>query len=77
MHILIDINFQAEPPTIVVATIRSLSQMLEKQIFKLGSVCVLVIDEVIKPLSGNPPLNCYAAFICWITHFLLTCAFRC
>ncbi|KAE8668082.1 DEAD-box ATP-dependent RNA helicase 58 [Hibiscus syriacus] len=37
---------KAEPPTIVVATIRSLSQMLEKQIFKLDSMRVLVVDEV-------------------------------
>lgn len=38
--------FQAEPPTIVVATITSLCQMLEKQLFKLESMKVLVIDEV-------------------------------
>lgn len=38
--------FQAEPPTIVVATIMSLCQMLEKHIFKLESMQVLVIDEV-------------------------------
>ncbi|XP_034685732.1 DEAD-box ATP-dependent RNA helicase 58, chloroplastic isoform X1 [Vitis riparia] len=37
---------KAEPPTIVVATVRSLCQMLEKQIFKLESMRVLVIDEV-------------------------------
>ncbi|OMP09081.1 hypothetical protein COLO4_05826 [Corchorus olitorius] len=37
---------KAEPPTIVVATIGSLSQMLEKQIFKLDSMQVLVVDEV-------------------------------
>ena len=41
------ISFQAEPPTIVVATIRSLCQMLEKQILKLESMRVLIIDEVI------------------------------
>ncbi|XP_077240666.1 P-loop containing nucleoside triphosphate hydrolases superfamily protein isoform X2 [Tasmannia lanceolata] len=37
---------KAEPPEIVVATIGSLCQMLEKQIFKLDAVRVLVIDEV-------------------------------
>ncbi|KAJ9691699.1 hypothetical protein PVL29_013778 [Vitis rotundifolia] len=37
---------KAEPPTIVVATVRSSCQMLEKQIFKLESMRVLVIDEV-------------------------------
>ncbi|KAJ9672796.1 hypothetical protein PVL29_026145 [Vitis rotundifolia] len=36
---------KAEPPTIVVATVRSLCQMLEKQIFKLKSMRVLVIDH--------------------------------
>jgi superfamily II DNA/RNA helicase len=38
--------FQAEPPTIVVATIASLCQMLEKHLLKLESMQVLVIDEV-------------------------------
>lgn len=42
---------QAEPPTIVVATLGSLSQMLEKNIIKLESTGVLVIDEV-KNLSS-------------------------
>ncbi|WCJ23700.1 DEAD-box ATP-dependent RNA helicase 58 chloroplastic [Euphorbia peplus] len=37
---------KAEPPTIVVATIGSLCQMLEKQILKLEALEVLVIDEV-------------------------------
>ncbi|XP_047263715.1 DEAD-box ATP-dependent RNA helicase 58, chloroplastic isoform X2 [Capsicum annuum] len=37
---------KAEPPTIVVATIGSLSQMLEKHILKLDSCQVLVVDEV-------------------------------
>ncbi|XP_012453962.1 DEAD-box ATP-dependent RNA helicase 58, chloroplastic isoform X3 [Gossypium raimondii] len=37
---------KAEPPAIVVATIGSLSQLLEKQIFKLDSLRVLVVDEV-------------------------------
>ncbi|XP_068326475.1 DEAD-box ATP-dependent RNA helicase 58, chloroplastic isoform X1 [Pyrus communis] len=37
---------KAEPPTIVVATIGSLCQMLEKQMIKLESMRVLVIDEV-------------------------------
>ena len=46
-HFILCLNFQAEPPTIVVATVGSLCQMLEKQIFKLESMKVLVIDEVI------------------------------
>ncbi|XP_062108418.1 DEAD-box ATP-dependent RNA helicase 58, chloroplastic isoform X1 [Humulus lupulus] len=37
---------KAEPPTIVVATIGSLCQMLEKRILTLESMQVLVIDEV-------------------------------
>ncbi|KAJ6794164.1 DEAD-box ATP-dependent RNA helicase 58, chloroplastic [Iris pallida] len=37
---------KAEPPEIVVATIGSLCQMLQKNIFKLQAVRVLVIDEV-------------------------------
>ncbi|KAF3457184.1 hypothetical protein FNV43_RR01841 [Rhamnella rubrinervis] len=37
---------KAEPPTVVVATIGSLCQMLEKRIFTLESMRVLVIDEV-------------------------------
>lgn len=37
---------KAEPPEIVVATIGSLCQMLEKRIFKLEALKVLVIDEV-------------------------------
>ncbi|XP_043697927.1 DEAD-box ATP-dependent RNA helicase 58, chloroplastic isoform X2 [Telopea speciosissima] len=37
---------KAEPPTIVVATIGSLCQMLEKHVFKLEAMQVLVIDEV-------------------------------
>ncbi|XP_039156702.1 DEAD-box ATP-dependent RNA helicase 58, chloroplastic isoform X2 [Eucalyptus grandis] len=37
---------KAEPPAIVVATIGSLCQMLEKQVFKLDTVQILVIDEV-------------------------------
>lgn len=39
-------DYQAEPPAIVVATIGSLCQMLEKQFLKLESLQVLVIDEV-------------------------------
>ncbi|XP_020518806.1 DEAD-box ATP-dependent RNA helicase 58, chloroplastic isoform X1 [Amborella trichopoda] len=38
--------FKAEPPQIVVATIDSLCQMIEKQDLKLDSLRVLVIDEV-------------------------------
>ncbi|KAI8561348.1 hypothetical protein RHMOL_Rhmol04G0331900 [Rhododendron molle] len=37
---------KSEPPTIVVATLRSLCQMLEKKVLKLESMRVLVIDEV-------------------------------
>ncbi|KAI5650561.1 hypothetical protein M9H77_36566 [Catharanthus roseus] len=37
---------KAEPPTIIVATLGSLCQMLEKQYFRLESLQVLVIDEV-------------------------------
>ncbi|CAI0559862.1 unnamed protein product, partial [Linum tenue] len=37
---------KTEPPTVVVATIASLCQMLDKQIFKLDALEVLVIDEV-------------------------------
>ncbi|CDO99013.1 unnamed protein product [Coffea canephora] len=37
---------KAEPPTIVIATLQSLCHMLEKQIFGLGALQVLVIDEV-------------------------------
>ncbi|XP_022636946.1 uncharacterized protein LOC106761301 isoform X2 [Vigna radiata var. radiata] len=38
-------RFQAEPPTIVVATIGSLCQMLERHIFSLETVRVLIVDE--------------------------------
>ncbi|KAJ9550889.1 hypothetical protein OSB04_014934 [Centaurea solstitialis] len=37
---------KSEPPTIIVATLGSLCQMLEKQMIKLESMRVLVIDEV-------------------------------
>lgn len=37
---------KAEPPTIVVATVESLCQMLEKQSFRLETLQVLVVDEV-------------------------------
>ncbi|KAE9602116.1 putative RNA helicase [Lupinus albus] len=37
---------KAEPPTIVIATVASLSQILERQFFMLESVRVLVVDEV-------------------------------
>ncbi|KAH0434778.1 hypothetical protein IEQ34_026773 [Dendrobium chrysotoxum] len=37
---------KAEPPEIVVATLGSLSQMLERHVFKLEAVRVLVVDEV-------------------------------
>ncbi|MFS8005761.1 putative RNA helicase [Helianthus anomalus] len=37
---------KAEPPTIIVGTLGSLCQMLEKQMIKLESMRVLVIDEV-------------------------------
>ena len=38
--------FQAEPPAIMVATVASLCQMVEKRAFSLGSIKILVIDEV-------------------------------
>ncbi|KAK6913893.1 DEAD/DEAH box helicase domain [Dillenia turbinata] len=37
---------KAEPPALVVATMASLLQMLERQVFKLESMQVLVVDEV-------------------------------
>ncbi|XP_021716910.1 DEAD-box ATP-dependent RNA helicase 58, chloroplastic-like isoform X2 [Chenopodium quinoa] len=37
---------KADPPTIVVATVASLCQMLEKHVLDLGSMRVLVVDEV-------------------------------
>ncbi|KAL9264953.1 DEAD-box ATP-dependent RNA helicase 58, chloroplastic-like protein [Drosera capensis] len=37
---------KAEPPTLVVATLPSLCQMLEKHVFNLNAVKVLVVDEV-------------------------------
>ncbi|KAL3727356.1 hypothetical protein ACJRO7_032139 [Eucalyptus globulus] len=37
---------KAEPPAMVVATIGSSCQMLERQVFKLDTVQILVIDEV-------------------------------
>ncbi|CAI9118559.1 OLC1v1020146C1 [Oldenlandia corymbosa var. corymbosa] len=37
---------KAEPPTIIVATLGSLSLMLEKQLFRLETIRVLVVDEV-------------------------------
>ena len=39
-------TLQADPPTVVVATVASLCQMLEKHILDLGAMRVLVIDEV-------------------------------
>ncbi|GMP56536.1 hypothetical protein CsSME_00020980 [Camellia sinensis var. sinensis] len=36
---------KAEPPTILVVTLGSLCQMIDKQILKLDSMQVLVIDE--------------------------------
>ncbi|XP_073226731.1 DEAD-box ATP-dependent RNA helicase 58, chloroplastic isoform X2 [Cicer arietinum] len=38
--------FKAEPPAVVVATVGSLCQMLERQLFSLGTLRVLVVDEV-------------------------------
>lgn len=43
--------WQVEPPAIVIATLRSLCQMLDKQILKLDTMRVLVIDEVTKMIS--------------------------
>ncbi|KAL3648937.1 DEAD-box ATP-dependent RNA helicase 58, chloroplastic [Castilleja foliolosa] len=37
---------KVEPPAIVIATLKSLCQMLDKHILKLDNMCVLVIDEV-------------------------------
>ena len=37
---------QAVPPTLVIATLQSLCHMIENQIFGLGAMQVLVIDEV-------------------------------
>ncbi|TKY54033.1 DEAD-box ATP-dependent RNA helicase 58 [Spatholobus suberectus] len=37
---------KAEPPTVVVATVGSLCQMLERHIFSLETVRVLIVDEV-------------------------------
>jgi hypothetical protein len=44
--ITIVIHFQAEPPAIIVATVSSLCQMVERRAFSLQSMKVLVIDEV-------------------------------
>ncbi|XP_049934149.1 DEAD-box ATP-dependent RNA helicase 58, chloroplastic isoform X2 [Nymphaea colorata] len=41
---------KAEPPEIVVATIGSLSQMLEKRTFKLEALQILVVDEQVYSL---------------------------
>ncbi|XP_014500325.1 uncharacterized protein LOC106761301 isoform X3 [Vigna radiata var. radiata] len=38
-------EMDGEPPTIVVATIGSLCQMLERHIFSLETVRVLIVDE--------------------------------
>lgn len=46
--LLISSLSQAEPPAVVIATLGSLTQMLEKNILKLDAMQVLVIDEVIK-----------------------------
>ncbi|XP_058753976.1 DEAD-box ATP-dependent RNA helicase 58, chloroplastic isoform X2 [Vicia villosa] len=40
------LHAQAEPPAIVVATVESLCHMLERQLFSLGTLRVLVVDEV-------------------------------
>lgn len=37
---------QAEPPTVVVSTLGSLCQMLERKYLRLENLQVLVIDEV-------------------------------
>lgn len=58
--------FQAEPPTIIVATIASLCQMLEKHIFKLEAMQVLVIDEVI-PLSSLLMLSEMSSEVSFLT----------
>ncbi|KAL7220498.1 hypothetical protein ACSBR2_013388 [Camellia fascicularis] len=45
---------KAEPPTIVVATLGSLCQMIDKKILKLDSMQVLVIDETIFASASIP-----------------------
>lgn len=47
-------TLQADPPTVVVATMASLCQMLSKHILDLGAMRVLVIDEVTGKSSGLP-----------------------
>ncbi|THG10786.1 hypothetical protein TEA_010694 [Camellia sinensis var. sinensis] len=44
-----ELGMQVEPPTIVVATLGSLCQMIDKKIIKLDSMQVLIIDEVEPP----------------------------
>ncbi|KAL1372650.1 hypothetical protein AAHE18_01G219100 [Arachis hypogaea] len=45
---------KAEPPTVVVATVGSLCQMLERQIFLLESVRVLIVDETVFASASIP-----------------------
>lgn len=61
--------FKAEPPAIVVATVESLCQMLERQLFSLGNLRVLVVDEV-KVFSSH--LNCVLSL--YTFQQLYTCA---
>ncbi|KAL7220503.1 hypothetical protein ACSBR2_013393 [Camellia fascicularis] len=50
---------KAEPPTILVATLGSLCQMIDKEILKLDSMQVLVIDESEKSKKAGhaPPIT--------------------
>lgn len=53
------LNFQAEPPAIVVATLSSLCQMLEKNVLKLDAIQVLVVDEVYISTIPNFRYTCF------------------
>ncbi|EPS65227.1 hypothetical protein M569_09554, partial [Genlisea aurea] len=43
---------KVEPPAVIIATLRSLCQMLDKQTLKLDAMKVLVIDEVMEIFSS-------------------------
>ena len=63
------LNFQAEPPEIVVATLSSLCQMLEKNVLQLNAIRVLVVDEVHILFFLKVLANCYIYLL--INKFLL------
>ncbi|XBI22972.1 hypothetical protein VPH35_063924 [Triticum aestivum] len=48
---------KAKPPAIIVATVASLCQMVEKRAFSLGSIKILVIDETIFASASIPQHN--------------------